>query len=117
MAALNEGKLTRREICKATGLTIFDLNNLFKNDRELFAAYTVRKKLIADMAADNIMEIVNDPSHPQHFQASKFILTKYKSEFEDILESVDSQEIAVEVAGTGEAAPPVIIRFGKKDGE
>jgi len=110
-AALDAGKVSRREICQATGLQRHELTNLFTDNREIFAAYTVRRKTITEAAADNIQEIVNDKNHPQNFAASKFVLQTYKSELEDILEPM-AGEMQIEVpSGTGDDAQPVIIKF------
>ena len=89
-AALNANIMVRKEICNATGLTMLQLKNLFQKDRELFAEYAVLRKTIMDVAADNLVAIVNDPTHPHHFQASKEMLKNFKSDFDDTLEGVDS---------------------------
>lgn len=73
-AALDQGKTTRSEICEACEFKLNDLVNLFAEDRELFAEYKIRRKTIVDQAADNIHAIVNDKTHPKHYDASKYIL-------------------------------------------
>tara|TARA_R110000796_G_scaffold154621_1_gene271317 strand:- start:5206 stop:5625 length:420 start_codon:yes stop_codon:yes gene_type:complete len=89
-AALQSGKMIKKEICDATGLSMVELKNLFQIDREIYAEYVVLRKTIMDIAADNIVAIVNDPQHPQHFQASKELLKNFKSEFDETLESSDN---------------------------
>lgn len=112
--AIENGHLTRSQICKATGLTMMQLRNLFDANRELFAKYSNAKRLIVDQASDNLHSIVNNPKHPKHFEATKFVLTNYKSEMDDILESQDSNEIQVE--GGNSTASRVVIKFnGSKD--
>lgn len=115
-AALEMGNITRKEICKATGLELHDLANLFTRNRELYAEYKIRRRTIADIASDNIMDIVNDPSHPQHFQASKYVLSTYKSELDDVLEDKGQEEIGITVGGESKASP-ITINFGKKKKE
>jgi hypothetical protein len=62
-----------------------------------------------DIASDNILEIINDKNHPQHFAASKYVLTKYKSELDDVL---DTQGEEIEIEGTGRnVKSPVRIVF------
>lgn len=112
-AALEQGHFTRRQICKATDLKKTDLINLFATNRDLYAKYRVMKKSLADTAADNLQEIINDPNHPHHFQASKFVLQNYKSELDDELEAIGG-ELQVEIPQTqgGEStASPILIKF------
>ena len=112
-AALDAGQISRKDICKATGLQMHELANLFTQDREIYGHYVVRRKTISDIASDNILDIVNDPSHPQHFQASKYILSTYKSDLDDVLESQQESEMNINVGGES-GASPINITFGKK---
>ena len=112
MAALEQGHTSRKEIAEATGLTLYDISNLFKADREVFAAYQVRKRTLLDVAADNIQAIVENPGHPQHYQASKYVLDNFKNEFDEVFESKDGNEIHVDVTGEGNDGSPVRIVFG-----
>ena len=90
-----------------------ELANLFTQDREVYGEYVVRRKTILDIASDNILDIVNDPTHPQHFQASKYILSTYKSDLDDVLESQTESEMNINVGGES-GASPINITFGKK---
>lgn len=115
-AALDEGKFSRREICKATELKTWELNEVFAKDRELYALYKVRLKSIASMATDNIVEILNDPNHPQHFQASKLIYQDFKTEIDEVLEP-KANELEIQVPTTTDresTSPPVVIKFSTK---
>ena len=114
--AMEDGYTTRHDIAEATGLKLWDISNLFTKNRDLYAKFCIRRKTIKDRAADNIQKIIEDPSHPQHFQASKFILTTYKSDLDEILESQDAESI-IEIEGGDSGASPMIIRFGKKKTE
>lgn len=121
LVALDAGKFTRRAICKATGMKAHELSSLFTKDRKIFAEYTVRRKTLADTAADNIAEIVNDPNHPKNFEASKWMLTNYKSDLDDTLTPA-AGEMEIQVPQGQEqfdsGAAPVIIKFSaptKKD--
>lgn len=111
--ALDQGKLTKKDISKATGLKISDLNNLFNLNKELYAKYSMEYRTIKDIASDNIADIVRDPNHAKNYDASKYILANYKSDFDDVLESKDDTEIEIKGAG-GKSSRPVVIRFGKK---
>ena len=120
-AALEAGCYTRSSICKATELKPQDLTNLFTANPELRAEYNVKKKLMADIAADNVFDILLDPRHPQHFQASKYILANYKSDVDDNLVSQEGDSISLSLPGgevEGDGAEPVVIKFskGKDDG-
>lgn len=112
-AALEAGQISRKDICKATGLQLHELTNLFTQDREVYGEYVVRRRTISDIASDNILDIVNDPTHPQHFQASKYILSTYKSDLDEVLESQDEAEMNISVGGDSKASP-INITFGKK---
>lgn len=85
-AALNNGCTSRAEISKTTGLNTGLIRRIFDKDTELWAIYKIAAKGILDRAYDNISKIIADPKHPQNFQASKFILTKYKSELDALLD-------------------------------
>jgi hypothetical protein len=115
-AALDAGCYTRSSILKATGLKAHELTNLFTSEKELAAEYTVKKKLMATIAADNIFDILNDPSHSQNFAASKYILQNYKSDIDDTLEPM-AGDLELTLPGSGEASEQVVIKFtgGKKD--
>ena len=111
-AALEAGMISRKDICKVTGLQMHELANLFTKDRKVYGEYVVRRKTISDIASDNILEIVNDPEHPQHFAASKYILSTYKSDLDEVLESQDEESVSISVGGESKANP-ITIKFGK----
>lgn len=112
--ALEQGLKTRGDICKATGMKTWELSNLFSEEESLYAAYTVRRRTLVDTAADNIQDIIDDKDHPQHFQASKYVLQNYKSDLDSILDSKDEKEIIVDI-NPKSTTSPVTIRFGKRE--
>lgn len=112
-AAMLEGRSTVSEISKCTDMTTWHIYEVLNKDQALYAKYTVRRKAVANMAADNIASIVADKDHPNNYAASKFVVTKYRSDFENILEPQDKQEISVEIPSTGESENPVKIVFTK----
>ena len=117
-AALDAGCYTRSSILKATGLKAYELTNLFTSEKELAAEYTVKKKLMATIAADNIYDILNDPGHAQHFAASKYILQNYKSSIDEILEPMaGDMELSLPGSNPSDGEDMVTIKFssGKKD--
>lgn len=114
--ALELGITTRRGLSEAVECTMYDLNNLFSVDRKLYREYQIRRKNIAEIAADNIEDIINDPDHPNNYAASKWVVEKYKSDIHKMLEAQDSEEINVEVKGSKNSAP-VLISFSKKGKE
>lgn len=117
-AALEQGCYTSSSILKATGLKKHELTNLFTSEKELAAEYTVKKKLMATIAADNIFDIIQDPKHPQNFAASKYILQNYKSDIDDELEPM-AGDLSLTLPGSNpdDASESVVINFtsGKKD--
>ena len=113
-SALEMGHISRQDICRATGLKLHELANLFTQDRKVYGEYVVRRKTIADIASDNILEIVNNPEHPQHFQASKYILSTYKSELDEVLESQNADDVSINIGGESKTMP-FTINFGKKE--
>jgi len=114
-AAFKLGQITKKEICDTSGLKMYELNILFKTFPELHTEFNIRRKTLVDLAADNIVEIVSDSSHPNNFAASKFVLSKYKSDLDGALEKNKDDEIEIEIGeGNGKSSKPVLIRFGKK---
>lgn len=114
-AALEAGHISRKNICEATGLKMHELANLFTLDRKVYGEYVVRRKTISDIASDNILDIVNDKTHPQHFAASKYILATYKSDLDEVLESQSGDELSVKIGDKTEN--PIKITFGKNNKE
>lgn len=114
-AALDQGAMTRSDLCKICEFKLNDLVNLFAEDRELFAEYKVRRKTIVDQAADNIHAIVNDKNHPKHYEASKYILQNYKSDLDEVLESQDGEMLQIGSAPQVDGVPhsPMVITFTK----
>lgn len=108
--ALESGHITKIDICKATGLKIVALNNLFRDNRELYAEYVVLRRTITDIAADNIVAIVMDKTHPKNYDASKEIMKMYKTELDESLDAKDGDHIKIEGGGSGS---PINIVFGK----
>lgn len=111
-AALDQGYTTRSKLVLATGLKAWEITELLKNDIKLNAVYTVRRRELVNMAADNIVDIVADKDHPNNYAASKYVLQTYKSDLDTNLESHDAQEMSIGV-GNGEGVSPIRITFGR----
>lgn len=119
-AAIKENNTTKKAICKVCGIEMFVLNQLFSADKDLHAEYVIRRKTLVDVAADNLSDILNDPTHPQHFQATKYVLQNFKSDLDTSLEPKEQEEVQIEVPiaipggeGDGEQKP-ITIRFSKR---
>ena len=111
--AMEAGKTTRSEICDATGMSLTELGDFFKYDRDTFAKWQVYRRSIKDLAADNIVTIIKDKTHPKHYDASKYILQNYKSDLDDVLESGDG---IIEIDGNSpKAKSSVKIVFSRED--
>ena len=112
-AAMSFGGITKKEIAKKAQITLSELDSLFFGHKLLYEQYRMRHKNLSDKAIDNIMEIVSDPEHPQHYQASKYIHSTYKADFDKNLEDRKSDEIDIEITNE-QGNRPAVIRIGKK---
>ena len=105
-AAIEAGLSTRKDIAKAADMKLHELSGLFSTEKDLYAKYCVLRKMIVD--------IVSDKTHPKNYDASKYVVTNYKSDLDSTLESKD-EDIDVSIGGSGTSgASPITIRFGKK---
>ena len=103
---------TYRQIRETTGTTQFELETVFQNFPELKAEFIVRRRSIASLAVDNIQEIIENPFHPQNFQASKFIVQTYKNELDDSLDAKVTKEVEFDVKDGNPS--PVRVTFSVK---
>lgn len=113
-AAIEHDASTYEKIKEKTGLHAYRIKELFTIDKELYALYKMRRKMLVEMAADNLQAIVEDPNHPQHFSASKYVLQHYKSDLDEVLDSKDN-ELDIEIGGDISGADNISIVFGKKE--
>ena len=97
--AIKRGYTTESKISRATGLSIHEVSECFKWNIPLYQKYTYARKTIVDKASDSVEDIIDDPSHPNHYQASIYILKTYKSDLDEILESHDKESVIVGVGG------------------
>lgn len=110
-AAIESDNSTYEKIAKATGISTYKIKEYFVKDRDLYALYKVRRRMLVELAADNIQAIVEDKYHPQHFSASKYVLQNYKSDLDSVLDLKD-EEIELGLTEGGDSG--IVIRFGKK---
>jgi hypothetical protein len=89
-----------------------DLKNIFHRERDLYAEYCVRRKVITDMATDNIYRIVSDDNHPKKYDASKWVAQNFKTELDDMLESRDEESMGLNVNPDENGG--ITIKFGNK---
>lgn len=111
-AALRMGLTTKNDICKASAMALWELNELFQADKDLYNDFCVRRRTLSDVAADNLENILRDPVHPQNFQATKYVLEKYKTDIDVQLEAKNADDVDVEVSGS--CGSPIRITFGTK---
>lgn len=111
--AMKLGFSTKTDLAEKAGIKIWELNDVFVYDKEVYSEFCVMRKTLVDTAADNLQEILLDKSHPQNFQATKYILQTYKSDLDSNLETKDKDAVELEVLGNG-GVSPVRISFGKK---
>jgi hypothetical protein len=113
IAAMEKGDTTKKQICKSATIKMWELGRLLEGNKELYAMFKVRRKSLVDTAADNMTEIINDPDHPSHFAATKYVLQKYKSDLDSSLESHDVHDLEIEIPDNSKTkSKPVIIKFG-----
>jgi hypothetical protein len=115
--AIADGYTSRRDISKAMGISSFDLTDFFEENGKMYKIYSSRRRELRDIALDNVQAIVEDPTHPKHYDASKYIIQNYQTDLDIILDSKDGDDISSSVsvdAGSG-----VIIKFtnGKEEKE
>lgn len=109
---INPTITTLRQISVTTGASIHEIDKVFQMCPELKAEFTVRRRSLANLAADNIHEIVNNFNHPQNFQASKFIVQTYKSDLDEDLVPKLNTELDFDIKN-GQISP-VKITFSTK---
>lgn len=90
--SVKEGASTYREIAKVTGLTNQRILQVFESYPKVYDNYKRLRMVMVDLATDNIYEIVKDNLHPKNYDASKYILQKYKSDLDNIFERSDNVE-------------------------
>jgi hypothetical protein len=107
--AIADEKTSRRDIAKAIGITSFDLTEFFEENPKMYKIYTSRRRELRDIALDNITDIIEDKTHPKHYDASKYIVQNYQTDLDVILESKDGDDVSSSVSvdsGSG-----VVIKF------
>lgn len=110
-SALDLGHTTKSAISEVTGLKLYEINNTLQADKKLFQKFRVVRATLADKAADNLTKIIDDPNHPSHFAATKYVLQTYKSDLDDSMEAKKSDSLEIGIGKVGK--DPVKIRFGK----
>lgn len=94
-AAIYAGCKSYGAIAMATSIPNHKVKKIIQSNMDLKSMYKVRKGMLADQAAANIETIVNDPKHPKHFDASKLVLQKYKSELDENLDAHDPDSLEI----------------------
>lgn len=84
----------KTKLAQAAGCSIDRVFLLFEQYPELEVMRKAGiKKYLTSKAAQNVSDIVNDTTHPNNFAASKFVLSKYKSELDEELDKNDELSI------------------------
>lgn len=109
---INPNITTLRQISDTTGAATHEIDRVFQMCPELKAEFSVRRRSLANLAVDNIHEIVNNFNHPQNFQASKFIVQTYKNDLDEDLTPKISTEVGFGIEN-GQISP-VKITFSVK---
>lgn len=112
--ALDQGATTKKRIGEHTKFKLATINEVFKQDKNLYRKFCEIRKTIVDLAADNVMDIVADQDHPKCAEMSKWVLNHYKSDLDETLDAKDSEDVEVEIGEGGRGNRPTVIRFGKK---
>lgn len=112
---MDRGIFNRSKICRALGWKPHALKSLFTIDRDFFAEFKLNRSSIMENATDNLRDVVEDFDHPKNYDASKFMVTNFKSEFDEELESKTEDDISIS-SGAGMDSGITIV-FGKPKGD
>lgn len=112
--AIADGHTSRRDICSAMNLPSHELTEFFENNPKMYKLYGQRRRELVDIAADNIQDIVEDKSHPSHYNASKYVLDHYKHDLDNILDQKDGDDVG-NMKVTSDNGSGVVIEFSKKE--
>lgn len=96
-SALDDGNTTKTAIGESTGLKLWEINDVFEENKLLHAKFTRYRRTIVDTASDNLEDILKDKTHPQNFQATKYILSTYKNDLDTVLEAKSANDLEVNV--------------------
>ena len=110
--AISDGHTSRRDLCKAMGIAGWELTEFFEMNPKMYKLYSSRRRELRDVALDNIQDIVEDPKHKDHYQASKYVVDNYKTDLDIILESKKSDE-SIEISQNSESDSGIVINFKK----
>ncbi len=112
---LDSGVILKSEMKKQLKISFYELNEVIKAFPELRAKWTVRRRSITDIAADNIAEIVSNKKHPRNYEASRFIVQNFKSDLDSDLDAKDDDDVSVDFGEGGDAPKRISIKFkGRK---
>jgi hypothetical protein len=112
--AIAEGKTSRRDICKSMNITTYELTGFFELNPKSYKIYSRRRRELVDTAADNLQDIVEDKLHPQHYQASKYVLDHYKTDLDNILEQKEDSPLGGGTSVSVDTGSGTIIKFTKE---
>ena len=93
-------------------LASHELTTFFENNQKMYRLYAQRRRELVDTAADNIQDIVEDKSHPSHYNASKYVLEHYKTDLDNILEQKGGDDVGT-MKVSSDTGSGVIIEFSK----
>jgi hypothetical protein len=111
--AILDGHTSRRDICTAMNISSYDLTGFFDENPKLYKIYASRRRELRDTALDNITDIIEDKSHPKHYDASKYIVQNYRTDLDVILESKEDGDISSSSVSVDNKGSGVIIKFTK----
>jgi hypothetical protein len=110
--AISQGYSTYKSIAENTGITKEMVILVIRQDIDLLDEFREGRGMLGEIAADNIHSMVLDPTNKDHFAASRFVLTKYKSDLDDSLESNSEDDM-----GKGNASIRKKVTYGQKPKE
>jgi len=112
-ASLMNGNISMRNICKATGLLISQVNQVFIKYPDLKIAYRRLNQELKDHVTSNITEIIMDPTHPKCYEASKLFLTKFTTDFDETFEKQEDEGVGIKMGSDADGV--LNISFTKKN--
>lgn len=103
------------QVAKLAGLTQDRTRKTFKRYPELDELRRGTLKRLKTLAVGNLVTIMEDEEHKDHFQATKMFLTRYKTELDEVLESQKEDMIVNTNVIEGEEGTSISIHFAPQN--
>jgi hypothetical protein len=100
LAALENGARSYRTIAATSGLTLGVVQSVMRKYDDIHVQYVAKLQQIKNLASANMSDIIADKDHPKNFEATKYFMTKYVTEYDEAFESKEgSGDFKIDVGG------------------